>query len=414
MGIKKIKASALHFAILISVIVAIILSCFLLLTHTLSSFKIQSHKVVTNIEVSNKAFQYYFKNDNMLIDSLNFEIGNTSVLLSKTYWGSFEKVVSIGGMGTQRFEKIALLGSYEPSTPTGMYLEDNNLPLVLAGKTHIEGTSFAPGDMIKPGNIAGNYFNGSQLINGQRHNSETSLPSLDHKWRSYVENILANKPNNEESIIGLENLKNSFFEKRIMIYSSSKIFVDHQLLGNIIVKSETEIQVSEFAELDQIILVAPKVIVDSNFRGNLHIISENVQVGKNANLNYPSSIIVIKKSPVTEFENFEMEPKIIIGMNSTIEGNIIYLNTEGKGSPQPDIMLNETSVVEGNIYCQGYLDIRGTVKGSVFTKYFVAQQHGSLYINHIYNARILNEGKKPDISGLLLEGKRKNIASWLY
>lgn len=414
MGIKKIKASALHFAILISVIVAIILSCFLLLTHTLSSFKIQSHELLTNIEVSNTAFKYYFKNDNMFIDSLSIEIENTPVLLFKMYWGSFEKVASIAGTGTQRFEKIALLGSYEPSTPTAMFLEDNNLPLVLAGKTQIEGTSFAPGDMIKPGNIAGNYFNGSRLINGQRHNSETFLPALDPDWRSYVENMLANKPNNEESIMGLENLKNSFFEKRIMIYSSSNIFLDQQLLGNIIVKSETEIQVSEFAELDQVLLVAPKVIIDSNFRGNLHIISEKVQVGNNAYLYYPSSIIVIKESPVTEIENFEMEAKITIGMNSTIEGNIIYLNSEKKGFPQPDIMLNETSVVEGNIYCQGYLDIRGTVKGSVFTKYFVAQQHGSLYINHIYNARIINEGRKPDISGLLLNGRRKNIASWLY
>lgn len=414
MGIKKIKASALHFAILISVIVAIILSCFLLLTHTLSSFKIQSHKVLTNIEVSNKAFQYYFNNDKMFIDSISIEIENTPVSLSKTYWGSFEKVTSIAGKGTQRFKKIALLGSSEPSTPTAMYLEENNLPLVLAGKTHIEGTSFAPGDMIKPGNIAGNYFNGSRLINGQRYNSETTLPALDPEWMSYVMNKLVNKPDNEETIMGLSNLKNSFLEKIKMIYSNSNIFLDQELLGNIIVKSETEIQVSEFAKLDQVLMVAPKVVVNSNFRGNLHIISENVQVGNNAFLNYPSSIIIIKIPPVTVLEDLGMEPKLTIGMNSILEGNIIYLNSEEKGSPQPDIMLNETSVIEGNIYCQGYLDIRGTVKGSVFTKYFVAQQHGSLYINHIYNARIMNEGRKPDISGLLFEGSRKNVASWLY
>ena len=52
-------------------------------------------------------------------------------------------------------------------------------------------------------------------------------------------------------------------------------------------------------------------------------------------------------------------------------------------------MLEGQSTVVGEIYCDKNFELSGTVKGSVLTKGFIANQFGSVYKNHIYNGKII-------------------------
>jgi len=411
---RKIEASALQFAILVSVIASIILSSFLLLTYTFNSFTVQTDQVLLNIEHSNAGIEYLFNSGEEILDSTQILIGQTPVTLTKTYLGSFEKVSSSAGEGSKAFKKIALLGNNEKRNLTGIYLEDNNLPLVLAGNTRIEGNAYTPKDIIKAGNISGNYFKGSSLVHGERYSSDISLPKLDLNWKNYLTGMVDFVPGPEDMVIGLEDLRNSFFNERLVVYETSKIIMDQQLLGNILVKSETEIEVTQFSNLDQVLLLAPKVIINSNFHGNIHIIAEEVVLKEKVTLNYPSSIIVVQKPLAQNEKEYANDPKLTIGKNSTFQGNIIYLDSQDAKKSKNDLLIDENAEVEGNVYCEGYTELRGTVLGSIFTKYFVANQSGSIYINHIYNGKVLTEMSKPEMCGILLEGKSKNVAAWLY
>lgn len=414
MVFRKYKASALQFSILVSVIVAILLAAFLLFTFTSSSFTVKSHQVLYNIDISSKGIQYLLQDGFDIEDSLVVSIEGNPVVLSNTYWGGFELACATAGGDENKFKKIALLGSGWEGEITGMYLQDNSLPLVLAGNTRIEGAVFSPENIIKPGNISGNYFNGGKLVNGSRYNSKSFLPALDPKWKDYVLEMQAFSPGPKDLVSEPGSLRNSFFGELKVIYNTEKIILDHQVLGHVIVSSEKEIEISSFSELDQILLIAPKVVVNSNFTGSLHIISEEVKVGENTKLEYPSSITVIQKPSFGKETSYGEEPKIFIGNKSIVRGNIIYLTTEEEDKSRNHVIIGNDAVVEGNVYSEGYTELKGTVIGSVYTKYFVANESGSIYINHIYNGKILTEEVKVEMAGLPLEGKSKTIAAWLY
>ena len=411
---NKIRASAMQFAILVSVIVALLLSAFLLFTHTYSTFSVRSDQVLRNIDASNKGIEYLAKADLQLADSLEILIEGVPVLVKYGFWGGFQLAHSRGGAGSTSFEKVALLGAGIGKDKPGLFLEDNQLPLVVAGNTRIEGDAFTPQDIIKPGSIAGHYYAGDHLVYGRRYKSPSELPLLSSEWRFYVQNVLKFIPEAGEIVIGLEDRTNSFFNERQVIYQEDKISINESVSGNILIISRREIEVTPFAKLDQVLLVAPKVLFRSGFQGNVHVIAEEAVLQENVKLNYPSSVVVSAKVGVESKPEASSRPKIEIGERSVLEGNIVFLNASEETSPKLDLLLAENSLVEGNIYCEGYIDLRGTVLGSLYTKYCVANQGGSLYINHIYNGRILTSDIKQEMSGLVLDGQEKKVAAWLY
>lgn len=411
---NKLRASAMQFAILVSVLVALLLSSFLLFTYTYSSFSLRTNQLLDNIDASNNGISYMTRAEVQIIDSLSLVLDEVPVLLKTSLWGAYQLVHSKGGAGSTAFEKVALLGAGHRAEAAGIYLENNQLPLVLAGNTYIEGDAYTPDDIIKPGSIAGHYYFGNQLIHGRRFKSEEKLPALNAEWRSYVQEMLHFIPSAEDVVVGLENTGTSFFLNRQVIFQENKIFLDQSLSGNIIVVSRQEIEVLAFAKLDQVLLIAPKVIFKSGFEGNAHVISEEAIVEENVRLHYPSSITVLAREGEELKPEDVYKPKIIIGQKSIFEGNILFLDSSEDEGHKNDVLLAEDSFIEGNVYSEGYTELRGTVSGSIYTRYFVANQSGSLYINHIYNGRILKAKEKKEIAGLVLEDSDKKVAAWLY
>lgn len=410
----KIKASALQFAIFVSVIVALLLASFLLLNHTYSSFRIQSDETLENIKRANEGIAYFFSPDNRISDSLEILLNDIPVTLKSSFWGSYEKVSARGGKGSKAFSKTALLGSNSQEDITALYLEDNELPLVLVGNSRIEGVSYLPENIVKPGSIGGEYYHGEKLIHGERLSSKNSLPSLKISWRKYVEQMLDFIPAKKDKMVGLGDINNSFFDEPSIVFQQSRIFIDQVIRGNVIIKSEKEIQISSMADLDQVLLIAPKVVIEDDFEGNLHVIAEKVIVGKNAKLSYPSSLVVVGESRRNTGEIITSEPSVLIGFESSFQGNILYLNPKESETRKSDLLIEDDVIIEGAIYCEGYAEMRGELLGSFYSRFFVASGSGSLYINHIQNGQILTENVEPKFCGLLLEGKEKKVAAWLY
>lgn len=411
---NKIKASAMQFAILVSVIVALLLSSFLLFTYTYSSFSLQAQRVLHSIEASDKGIVYLSREDVQINDSLELVVDDLPVLLRNKFWGGFQLVHSRGGTGSTAFEKIALLGSGSSGDIPAIFLEDNQLPLVLAGDTHIEGDTYTPQNIIKPGSIAGRYYEGDQLVYGRRYESSKQLPALDAAWMTYAHSMLQFIPDAGEIMFGLVDRTNSFLNERQVIYQEDKIEINESLSGNILIISRREIEVSPFAMLDQVLLVAPKVVFRKGFQGNAHVISKEAVVEENVRLDYPSSIVVFahKEGELRSEEVYK--PNIKIGQKSILEGIILFLNSSEREVHRNNVLIAEDSFIEGIVYCEGYTELKGKLQGSLYTKYFVANQGGSLYINHIYDGQISTDNVKKEIAGLLLTGTGKKVAAWLY
>ncbi|MCF6296663.1 MAG: hypothetical protein L3J08_01545 [Flavobacteriaceae bacterium] len=216
-------------------------------------------------------------------------------------------------------------------------------------------------------------------------------------------------------------------EKRIQFNSFNKVtqlyrnygainlnFIE--LTGNIIIQSKTIIRVNNSAKLKDVILVAPRIEIDDGVIGNFQAIAtKNISLGKNCSLFYPSALILAEEyTDIVNATKQEKISQITIASNSEVKGLVCYLCDKTPNLYKPQILVEENAVIKGELYCEQNLELKGKVEGMVYTKGFIANQFGSIYQNHIYNAKIIIDDLPKQFSGLQFENFPQSIVKWLY
>jgi hypothetical protein len=161
-----------------------------------------------------------------------------------------------------------------------------------------------------------------------------------------------------------------------------------------------------------ILLIAPKIEIREKFRGSLQAFaSDTLKTEKEVELNYPSSLIVIAKDSKAE----KKQPALFVDEKNHIKGQLIVINNSTQVDRAAYLRLSKESVLEGSLYCNGYLDLQAEVKGLVITNSFLLVTPSSVYENHVLNA-IINRKALSDhfSSGMIFGSKRKkSIAKWV-
>ena len=292
---------------------------------------------------------------------------------------------------------------------------------MVAGDTRIEGTSYIPKRGVKPGTIAGHSYYGEQLIYGQQRTSST-LPKLQNELLDQVKMLKAKlQQSSSYEILSLEagkTFKNSFFEQTQLVYSLGDLYISEvNLIGNIIIYSNTKIIVDASSSLKDVILVAPKIELRDGVKGTLQAIaSKEILINKNVELQYPSALTLIEEKGLAIQDGANnIEPiRINVGQDSMIEGLVIFVGQPKPNNFKSQISIQSNSTVKGEVYCNQNLELKGIVSGSVFTSNFVANESGSLYQNHIFNGKIAISNLTDDYIGLLFNNSKKGVAKWLY
>lgn len=418
----KVKSQAMQFALLISVLVAILLSAFLMLTHVQSFFRIQSQELIEITGIANKNIFEGLGETNSIKDTVTTQIGSTTTKLTIGYHGAWKKIISEAGVRERKIIKTAYTGSEVDVKTPNLYLVNKNSPLVVVGTTRLEGNSYLPKQGIKAGNISGNYYQGSSLYYGKAIESKESLPLIDAQWISYLRSVSKGDFMNEENVIPLETeIKNSFKKPSKIIFNTDVINVFNQnITGNIILQSKTKIVVHATSQLEDVLLIAPIIVIKNNVKGKMQLIaSKKLQIGKGCYLSYPSSLILFDETKVqntsqqSNTQNRDID--FNIDQNTVIEGSIAYLqsNNQVQDRIKTHLKIEDKVQVIGEIYCQGNMDFQGTVKGSLYTQQFIANQSGSLYLNHLYNGKVLLN-PVPGYVGLSFSNSKNSVAKWLY
>jgi cytoskeletal protein CcmA (bactofilin family) len=421
----KVKAGALQFTMFIVIVIAILLAGFILLINTHNRFKIQSDFVIETVENANKGIDYVLKNEIPLNDSvpirLNLEDYKT-VKGYRDYWGIFEKVLITSTIKTNCFKKVCLIGALQPKKDRiALYIEDNNKPLVVVGNTKIEGLSYLPKQGVRTGNISGNSYYGNELIYGNKRISN-QFPKLS---KESLRNIKAIRNNggvlNTNQYLELDTSKkseNSFLNQPQIIFSHTDINLSGvSLTGHIIVESKTKIIVDSSSKLIDVVLVAPKIEVKANSKGTFQALAtKEITVGRNCSFNYPSALILTESiennGPVESGSGYKDTSFIKIGKGTSFKGVIVYISEAKNYKAQ--VFIDEKTTVTGEIYCNRNLELLGSVNGSVFTSNFMANQSGSSYQNHIYNATVRVNYLAEEYVGLPFDKSKKGVVAWLY
>ncbi len=411
----------MQFAILVATIIAILLASFLTLTQTHRFFNTQSKILGNVIDSTNAGIRYSLEKEHIFGDSISLgdEMYQTSI--KQTNWGGFLKVESTTSAKTMNFSKMALTGHTMARPELALQLSGDKLPLVLVGNTTIEGDAYVSDLGVKAGIISGHYFNGKELVKGTIGSGKGELPELDPIWLDGIREILQYIPYDPKEILEREAInKNSFFDSSRFIYDENRIVLNETYIGNIVIKSGTEIVVAPSANLIDVTLVAPKITIEKEFKGSASFIaSEKIVVAENVRLEHPSSLVLLDSEIKEQIPVPKGEEPIFISDGSTITGTVIFLDEReekelGNMNSSTHIGIAPEGSVKGYVYCQGNVELMGTVMGTVYTHRFLAREFGSVYINHIYNGRILARDLESGFGGLPLKDSDKAIIKWLY
>lgn len=413
---SKLNGGALQYVIFVSVIIALLLTAFILLNNLQQEFKLRLNISKQLISLSNESINYVSNNvleyDTKTSLNLSEKESFTSEVVLK-HWGVYDVLWVKNSFKNEQREKIVMLGGYKKSSPA-LYLIDNKKPLVVVGTTKIQGKVFLPERGVKSGYISGKSYYNSQLIYGDILQSTSTLPALKNK--QLLKQLSAGKNIPLFSTFGLSQKMNKFvsFENTSEIYKShsSINLIDVQLTGNIYICSDTLIKVSNSAKLKDVILIAPSIEIGNGVTGSFQAFaSDQIVIGNNCKLGYPSVLLLYENNM---YKNGDIISKITISENTKLQGAVVYLSDETKNSYYAQINIEENVVVDGELYCDKNLDLKGLVNGSVYTNGFVAKQFGSVYQNHIYNGTINLYGLPKEYSGLQMSTTNKNVVKWLY
>jgi len=415
----KLKAGALQLTLFIAIVIAVLLTAFILLVHTHKKFNIQSDLIIETLKNTDKGINYALTNSILRNDTIEIDLRDEefkSLKVQREFWGVFDKVISVSQIKNNTLNKVALIGGAQPKQDRiALYLQDNNKPLVLVKDTKIRGLAYVPKQGVKPGTISGEFYYGSQLIYGESRIAQ-NLPKFfteSNKKFAAIENLIS-KTKEEQYIEtkASETYKNSFYKPTKFVFSNSEIYLDNlSLIGNIIVQSKTKIVVDPSCELKDVILIAPEIEIQNNVKGNFQAIaSKNIIIGEHVELGYPSALVINKNKGIQT----EEQSKIVVNSNAIIKGVIVYLDSSESNDFKVQVELKETAILIGELYCNKNLELKGTVYGSVFTKNFIAKQSGSIYQNHIYNGTITVNELPQEYVGLLFKNSKKGVAKWLY
>ena len=388
--------------------------------------KEQSKGAIENIQLSDTGIAYLLQQEKISSDTLNLDWGekeNQSLKVHLSQWGIFEKAFTISQFRKKRFEKTALIGSLINSeeSPT-LFLQETQNPLTIVGNTTIRGIAYLPTQGVKSGYIAGNSYYGSQLIYGSQKKSTPVLPKLNKRVLDVITYYLKEyMPMNQEDFINLETNQRiavSFKKKTKGGYSKRLIVLENrEITGNIIIKSDTLILIKKTAVLKDLILIAPIIEIEEGTTGNFQAIaSKRITVGKACKLDYPSALVLFQdnKNHPSEATTIPFDNQIFIESSTVIKGSLCYFQTKELSDFQTQVILEKDARVKGQVYCNGNFELKGTVSGSVYTKQFIANQAGSIFVNHIYNGTIENENIPNKFGGIVLETTPKTIMKWLY
>lgn len=423
----KIKSGALQFTVFISVLIALLLAGLILYAYTFIYMKEQSKGAIENIQFSDIGInallqQKEFSTDTIPLDFIKKE--NQTVKIHLSQWGIFEKGISTSQFRKKKFIKTAIIGGLinAEESPT-LFLQESYNALTVVGNTAIRGIAYLPVQGVNSGYIAGHSYYGSQLIYGSIKKSTKELPQPKRQLLESIEYSLKQyKPLTEDDYLSLEKsskIINSFLLKTKTIYSEDPITLENKTItGNIIIKSEILIKIKKTSVLKDIILIAPVIEIEDETTGTFQAIaSKRITVGKACKLSYPSALVLFQdnKNNPDEVSTNPMDNKIFIDTKSVVKGSICYFQTKTTNDFQTQIVLEKDAVIKGQVYCNGNLEVKGTVSGSVITKQFLANESGSIFVNHIYNGTIENQNIPTIYGGIVFEEEQpKTVLKWLY
>lgn len=395
-----IQASSLLYAIYVCLIIAILsggLVYIFTINKTLATRQLVNEELIDRCD---SCYDYFLTNSETFRNTNKEHIDlfgdGLKCEFVKERWGMYSKLMGKAFFRKDTVYKNFLIGQIKSKKDLALYMSDFGEELKISGATKIIGDLKLPKKRYKTAHILGNQNQNNPKIEGKIGVSAQNLPKIVPPKLVY--------PMNMEEIT-LETLKkkkgkllfNGFDKKTLLIHLDQNESLDKiRIKGNFIIKSRDTVFLSEETYIEDVIIQAPKVIIKKGFTGNLQIYADKeVVVESEVKLQYPSCIVISSSGQ-------DAEKKISIAENVEIYGGIVMDGLSFSEKQNNHIQIGENTLIVGDIYCNGIMELKGNIRGSLYTHKLELETKSSKYTDVILNGTINSTEVPKDFVGLPL------------
>lgn len=421
----RLKAGSLLSAIVVSLVILAIIGALMLLgghRQQLIQRQLRLERLERNLRSAKALALAGMPTADQEVRHLDlFGTGRDSAWIARSAWGIYEACTFGAYQQGDTLWREALLGRAWPVKERfALRLADDDRPLSVSGRTRIIGDAFLPPAGIRKAYIENQSFEGDKVVNGSISDSGHDLPPLNGTVLSrLIAALHTDTLPSGRAVQGLapgDSIHVSFSSPTQHLFlPDSTILTGMMLSGNLALHCNGVLRVAPSAKLEQVLLFAAGIIVESGFEGSLQAFArDSLVVAKECLLTYPSALGLIPVPDTTDV--IEAHPFIQVGAHSTVRGTVFSHSPPKNHLLLSSIFLAEGSKVEGEVYADGYLESRGTVKGSTTCRRFRLRTPSTLYDNFILGAMMDAKGLSPFYLGsMLIHGDgQKNVGRWTH
>lgn len=398
----RLPAKAIFLAIIVAFVAAIYAFLFILSRY-------YEKAVLTNLTISRQLDDNTLSVINILMQKNDFaeynvpavislfEDSNQQVALSKIRWGVYSVARASAERKKYSSGRIALYGTrLRGKDNTGLYLADHGHYLAVAGDTYLTGDCFLPRLGARKAYIDGKSFKYSKIVNGAVRTSAKELPALSEALLKYISEELLEGSGADDSIAGDQALNNdhivrSFTESPLRIESGEDIYLANiSLEGSVIIHSGTLIRIAKSAKLKHVICLAPTIVVDAEFEGQVQLFAiDSLIVGEGARLRYPSAAVVAGIGRSSAY--------LLLSEDAVVEGTVLAW-AELMDNNNVTVSISREASVYGMVYSRGKTEHQGRITGSLYTDKISLKTRQGYYENHLLDAWIDPMSLEPEFS----------------
>ncbi|PKP03989.1 MAG: hypothetical protein CVU11_06420 [Bacteroidetes bacterium HGW-Bacteroidetes-6] len=411
----RTEGGIMLYALFISVVMVLITSLILSLNGMNGRFNesvLQKHTCRTNVKnaiILAMAEPNLFPVDKTVSFSL-FEGKNDSVSITRRYWGIYETVTASSKvLGASQTQSVLVSTFWNDEELPALWLSPSQFRCKIAGNSTIEGQCKIPGLRFEKTTMNKVPFTGTIPPAGQISDAERITELPDYLIRLTFEDFIGNLPaRNEMSISNPLEGYNSFANATQITFLENNTRIDKgNISGNQVIICDGILAISADVQMTDIVIIAKSIIFDDSFNGSVQAFArDSIITGGNSFFGYPSAFVVYSQN------NDNLPAKISLGKESDFFGTILCWSQRPTIRNHFLVELTSDSHVTGNVFCNGFTELNGTVEGHVITKATLLHLNGGTHENTLYNCRITKNSKNKDFIGLNLmkdSKKMKNI-----
>ncbi len=295
------------------------------------------------------------------------------------YWGLMELQSQLIHGPHYQFHQLFFKGYSTPDP--NLYLPDNNRILSLGGKAAIEGCALIPKATTKRASLRAVPYNA--IRPSCRTSSSKHLPGLvdfDERWQ-HTWGLLNSAQTPD---------KNPSFIERSFDQTALKLSVDDTLLlsecrysGKVILHSTKAVVVDSTAVLEDVILLAPHILLKSGVSGRMQLISTRaVIIEPEVRLDYPS-FVALKP----EHGQYSLD----ISGNTELSGGIFLVGDRTNSPRQGLMIIRPEAEVYGLVYSDGPVHLEGQIHGHLYARDLVYHKETKSLSGHLIHGQVTND-----------------------